>query len=197
MSADQAATIPVPHPGLGFCQVAERNVAELGKWLKGDDDKTVVADAALAIRTLIAAIEVPPPHATTCAVCLQHKPTPLRRDDMGGYVCLTCIDARLSELGAAQDREPIAWLRNAQPEAEDEALVVCWQGDPGAFAVYAAQSAACQYLLDKAEALERSVASDGVKISAYLRDDIEVAIQCMRDVASGRQAPDEPIATAS
>lgn len=33
--------------------------------------------------------------ATTCAVCLEHKHTPLRRDEMGGYVCLTCIDKRL------------------------------------------------------------------------------------------------------
>ncbi|WP_204273186.1 hypothetical protein, partial [Stenotrophomonas maltophilia] len=34
--------------------------------------------------------------ATTCAGCGQHKHTPLRIDAMGGYVCLTCIDARLS-----------------------------------------------------------------------------------------------------
>lgn len=34
--------------------------------------------------------------ATNCAGCGQHKHTPLRRDDMGGYVCLTCIDKELS-----------------------------------------------------------------------------------------------------
>ena len=33
---------------------------------------------------------------------------------------------------------PIAYLRDAQPDAEDEALVVCAKGDPGAFPVYAA-----------------------------------------------------------
>jgi len=33
--------------------------------------------------------------ATKCAVCGNHKHTPLRRDEMGGYVCLTCIDTAL------------------------------------------------------------------------------------------------------
>jgi hypothetical protein len=36
--------------------------------------------------------------ATTCAGCGKHKPTPLRIDAMGGYVCLTCIDEKLSSL---------------------------------------------------------------------------------------------------
>lgn len=36
--------------------------------------------------------------------------------------------------------EPIAYLRDLQPEAEDEALAVCWQGDPGAFPVYGDRS---------------------------------------------------------
>ena len=36
--------------------------------------------------------------ATTCAVCGEHKPTPLRNDEMGGYVCLTCIDKELTKL---------------------------------------------------------------------------------------------------
>lgn len=31
--------------------------------------------------------------------------------------------------------DTIAYLRNAQPDAEDEALVVCAKGDPGAFPV--------------------------------------------------------------
>lgn len=34
---------------------------------------------------------------TTCAVCGEYKYTPLRRDDMGGYVCLTCIDKELNK----------------------------------------------------------------------------------------------------
>jgi hypothetical protein len=31
-----------------------------------------------------------------CAKCGEYKFTPLRRDDMGGYVCLTCIDRELN-----------------------------------------------------------------------------------------------------
>lgn len=34
--------------------------------------------------------------ATKCAGCLKHKHTPLRIDEMGGYVCLTCIDKALT-----------------------------------------------------------------------------------------------------
>jgi hypothetical protein len=36
--------------------------------------------------------------ATPCASCGLNRHTPLRRDDMGGYVCLTCIDERLTRL---------------------------------------------------------------------------------------------------
>lgn len=39
-----------------------------------------------------------PAQATTCAGCGEHKATPLRIDAMGGYVCLTCIDQKLSSL---------------------------------------------------------------------------------------------------
>lgn len=35
--------------------------------------------------------------ATNCAVCGERKHTPLRRDEMGGYVCLTCIDKELDK----------------------------------------------------------------------------------------------------
>ena len=35
--------------------------------------------------------------ATNCAVCGQHKHTPLRVDRLGGYVCLTCIDKELAK----------------------------------------------------------------------------------------------------
>lgn len=38
---------------------------------------------------------------TTCAGCGQHKHTPLRRDEMGGYVCLSCVDRELSHRAAA------------------------------------------------------------------------------------------------
>jgi hypothetical protein len=33
--------------------------------------------------------------STNCAVCGERKHTPLRRDEMGGYVCLSCIDKEL------------------------------------------------------------------------------------------------------
>lgn len=36
--------------------------------------------------------------ATKCAVCGEHKHTPIRNDAMGGYVCLTCIDKELQRL---------------------------------------------------------------------------------------------------
>lgn len=39
--------------------------------------------------------------ATCCAVCGKHKHTPLRNDEMGGYVCLTCIDQELERLQSA------------------------------------------------------------------------------------------------
>lgn len=31
-----------------------------------------------------------------CAGCGEFKETPLKREEMGGYVCLTCIDNRLN-----------------------------------------------------------------------------------------------------
>lgn len=40
--------------------------------------------------------------STGCACCGHKKHTPLRVDQMGGYVCLTCIDRKLSELFSAQ-----------------------------------------------------------------------------------------------
>lgn len=40
--------------------------------------------------------------STSCACCGERKHTPLRVDQMGGYVCLTCIDGKLSDLFAAQ-----------------------------------------------------------------------------------------------
>lgn len=46
----------VKWPGLKFCEIAERNAAELAKFLKGEDDRVVANDAALAIRTLLDAL---------------------------------------------------------------------------------------------------------------------------------------------
>jgi hypothetical protein len=39
--------------------------------------------------------------ATTCAVCLVYKHTPVRRDSMGGYVCGGCLEKELDALTAA------------------------------------------------------------------------------------------------
>lgn len=36
---------------------------------------------------------------------------------------------------------PVAWLRDLQPDAEDEALAVCIKGDPGSFPVYVSHGA--------------------------------------------------------
>lgn len=58
--------------------------------------------------------------ATNCACCGKHKHTPLRVDEMGGYVCLTCIDEKLcgllGEFGYAQpdigrDAARYQWMR--------------------------------------------------------------------------------------
>jgi hypothetical protein len=53
--------------------------------------------------------------ATNCAGCGERKHTPLRIDEMGGYVCLTCIDKKLGsllgEFGYEQPaQEPVAWI---------------------------------------------------------------------------------------
>jgi hypothetical protein len=46
--------------------------------------------------------------ATKCAGCGEYKHTPLRNDEMGGYVCLTCIDRELERLQLAGGRQPDA-----------------------------------------------------------------------------------------
>jgi len=44
--------------------------------------------------------------------------------------------AIIDNLSRQPEAEPVAWLRDLQPDAEDEALAVCNRIDPGAFAVY-------------------------------------------------------------
>lgn len=39
-----------------------------------------------------------------CATCGKNRHTPLRRDDMGGYVCLQCVDERLTKLASMAKR---------------------------------------------------------------------------------------------
>lgn len=50
-----------------------------------------------------------------CAECGESKPLPLRRDDMGGYVCLSCVEKRLNDL--------LAGVGNARQAA----IELCWQ----------------------------------------------------------------------
>ena len=44
------------------------------------------------------------PVHTFCAVCGRLKQTPLRRDEMGGYVCLRCVEKELDRLREALKR---------------------------------------------------------------------------------------------
>lgn len=52
-------TAAVKWPGLKFCEIAARNVMELARFIKGEDDRAVASDAGLAIRTLLASLNVP------------------------------------------------------------------------------------------------------------------------------------------
>ena len=67
--------------------------------------------------------------ATNCAGCGLRKHTPLRVDDMGGYVCLTCIDNRLGELLGAERRqvEPVAIV----DESDDGLFIEFVYGEDG------------------------------------------------------------------
>jgi hypothetical protein len=46
--------------------------------------------------------------STICAGCGKDKHTPLRNDDMGGYVCLTCIDRELARQQAYNEKLKLA-----------------------------------------------------------------------------------------
>lgn len=35
---------------------------------------------------------------SNCAICHEFKVTPLRRDDLGGYICLSCFERSLIKL---------------------------------------------------------------------------------------------------
>jgi len=56
---------------------------------------------ATAAEERLAALTYSSTQATECAVCGDRKHTPLRRDHMGGYVCLTCVD---NHIDAAEER---------------------------------------------------------------------------------------------
>ncbi|MDN7900134.1 hypothetical protein [Burkholderia cepacia] len=63
------------------------------------------ARAASSIETVAEGFTYATTQATACASCGEHKHTPLRVDQMGGYVCLTCIDRELERsLDLASDQ---------------------------------------------------------------------------------------------
>ncbi len=86
----------------------------------------------------------------TCAACKQHKATPLRRDEMGGYVCLTCVETELDNYGTqlnakldelAATREQLEKLEKGLRDISDWGCTVadydifngkqCWQTEIG------------------------------------------------------------------
>lgn len=78
--------------GPGMCSECSADALLLPK----PADTATVKAMATELQALRSAVVEP--QATKCAGCGEHKSTPLRRDDMGGYVCLTCIDAELTAL---------------------------------------------------------------------------------------------------
>ena len=63
--------------------------------LKNECDNVIIESAWNDIKWLLNRAE--PIHTTKCACCGKEKECPLRRDEMDGYVCLTCVDKRLDE----------------------------------------------------------------------------------------------------
>jgi len=62
---------------------------------------------------------------TICAVCGKLKSTPLRRDEMGGYVCLACVDKFLDVL-QNQYKEMVKVIKKAEPQWR---LLNCMQAE--------------------------------------------------------------------
>lgn len=64
------------------------------------------------------------PGDSKCAKCLKVKPLPLRRDEMGGYVCLTCVDKELNTLfdERAKSAKLLAALKEAREAMEERRL---------------------------------------------------------------------------
>lgn len=81
----------------------------------GPLDLALVDDMTIAVEAIHAALPsetAKDQQHTKCAVCLEDKNTPLRRDEMDGYVCLTCIDKQLDknmETIASQQRQIDDW----------------------------------------------------------------------------------------
>lgn len=60
---------------------------------------------------------------TICASCLVDKPTPLRRGEMGGYVCLTCVDQRLDSYAALNELCQLTFAIQHNPNCPHKFLI--------------------------------------------------------------------------
>lgn len=85
-------------------------------WAEGREAiaRAIIAAEKRGADAAIAALTYSSTQSTKC-VCGEVKHTPLRRDEMGGYVCLTCIDKRLD---AVADIEKAAEKRGEDRERE-------------------------------------------------------------------------------
>ncbi|WP_350403426.1 hypothetical protein ABCR88_21015 [Pseudomonas sp. W17] len=106
-----AAEVCAYTPGMG--QVELKLPGNLPSWMELGETVTVLHGNA---QPLGERFTYSSKQATNCAGCGLRKHTPLRVDDMGGYVCLTCIDNKLNELLAAEQNqgEPVAYLCKAE-----------------------------------------------------------------------------------
>jgi len=114
-------------------EIAKRDarMAELEKELQAG--ATAVENCEL-FRAELAAIKAQEPvsytyaskQETQCAGCGIRKHTPLRVDEMGGYVCLTCIDKKLEDFYAAP--VPEAKAQGVVMPTVDQAMRVVLRG---------------------------------------------------------------------
>jgi hypothetical protein len=74
---------------------ANRTVVEYNAAIRHDQE--VKDRQEKEIKTLEREAALTKGQHTVCAKCGLDKPTPYRRDDLGGYVCLTCVETYLNE----------------------------------------------------------------------------------------------------
>lgn len=127
-----APAVAQSEPAAYADKIAFEDAVRAGKgcdvWPQAGDYESRTGRALVALYTRPAApapapAPAPPPQAaytytstqaTTCAGCGKHKHTPLRIDAMGGYVCLTCIDKRLSGLLGEFGYQGVTMLTGSQ-----------------------------------------------------------------------------------
>lgn len=111
---------PVAWPGRQFCEIAERNITELSKWLTGSSDKEVAADAGLALRTLLAARPAKPPEGVREALwpLIENYVSARQRGRDGNRATWPELSAVIERAKTAID----AALSHPQGEGRDEVL---------------------------------------------------------------------------